>query len=161
MKLDSFHSLISVGASILVDAPVHWVYEHWTRVEEFPKFMNAVREVRRIEGNRFYWRVERGGREYESILEIVLQIPERRIAWRTISGAESAGVVGFDPLPEDKTLVSFKMKYSPDAGWSNSAALLTRVRKRLENFKVFIESLPEAQRKRPHPHQQTKQQTNA
>ena len=155
MKLDPFQSLISVGASILVDAPVHRVYEHWTRVEEFPKFMNAVREVRRTEGSRFYWRVERGGREYESILEIVLQIPERRIAWRTISGAESAGVVGFDPLPGDKTLVSFKMKYTPDAGWSNSAALLNRVRKRLENFKVFIESLPETDGPRIHSKPQT------
>lgn len=155
MKLDSFQSLISVGASILVDAPVHRVYEHWTRVEEFPQFMNAVREVRRIEGNRFYWRVERGGREYESVLEIVLQIPERRIAWRTISGAESAGVVGFDPLPGQKTLVSFKMKYSPDAGWSNSAALLARVRKRLERFKLFIESLPKSEGTENHSMPQT------
>jgi uncharacterized membrane protein len=145
VNLDSFHSLISVGASILVDAPVERVYEQWKRVEEFPKFMNAVREVRRIDGDRFYWRVERGSREYESIQQIVLQIPERRIAWRTISGAESAGVVGFDPLPGRQTLVSFKMKYSPDAGWSNSAALLARVRKRLENFKAFIESLSETE----------------
>jgi uncharacterized membrane protein len=105
--------------------------------------MNAVREVRRIEGNRFFWRVERGGREYESTVEVVLQIPERRVAWRTIAGAESSGVVGFDPVPGNKTSVSFKMKYSPDAGWANSAALLTRIRKRLESFKAFIESIPE------------------
>jgi uncharacterized membrane protein len=147
VKIDPFHALISVGASIIVEAPVQRVYEQWTKIEEFPKFMNAVREVRRIEGNRFFWRVERGGREYESILEVVLRIPERRIAWRTVAGAESSGVVGFDPLPDNRTVVSFKMKYSPDAGWSNSAALLARIRKRLENFKVFIESLPEPKKK--------------
>jgi uncharacterized membrane protein len=140
VNFDDFHSLISVGATIPVNAPVHRVYEQWTRIEEFPKFMNAVREVRRIEGNRFLWRVERGGREYESTVEVMLRIPERRVAWRTVSGVESSGVVGFDPLPGNKTLVSFKMKYSPNAGWSNSAALLTRVRKRLVNFKQFIES---------------------
>ena len=49
MKSDAFHALISVGASILVDAPVHSVYEQWTKIEEFPKFMNAIREVRRIQ----------------------------------------------------------------------------------------------------------------
>jgi uncharacterized membrane protein len=147
--LEHFHALISVGASILVNAPVHRVYEQWTRIEEFPKFMNTVREVRRIEGNRFFWRVERGGHEYESILEVVLKIPERRIAWRTIAGAESSGVVGFDPLPGNKTIVSFKMKYSPDAGWSNSAALLARIRKRLESFKSFIESLPAPSQPQP------------
>jgi len=125
-----------------VDAPVRRVYEQWTKIEEFPKFMNAIREVRRIEGNRFFWRVERGGREYESVVEVVLLIPERRIAWRSIAGAESSGVVGFDPLPGNQTLVTFKMRFTPDAGWANSTALLFRIKKRLESFKAFIESLP-------------------
>jgi uncharacterized membrane protein len=141
MNSGFFESSISVGAAILVHAPMRKVYNQWTRVEEFPKFMNAVREVRRIEGDRFYWRVERAGREYESVLQIVLRIPERRIAWRTISGVESSGVVAFDRVQRDKTLVSFKMKYAPDAGWEDPSELLQRVQLRLENFKALIESI--------------------
>ncbi|MEP6671218.1 MAG: SRPBCC family protein [Chthoniobacter sp.] len=141
MKLESYHSINSVGASILVNAPAAEIYDHWVRVEEFPQFMRAVREVRRIEGDRFYWRVDRGGKEYESVLQIALRIPNRRMAWRTVSGAESSGVVGFDPLPGNKTLVSFKMKYAPESGWGDPADLLQRIKARLENFKNYIESL--------------------
>jgi uncharacterized membrane protein len=135
----AFHS---VGASIIVEALAAETYNHWVHVEEFPKFMGSVREVKRMEGDRFYWRVERGGKEYESVSQIVLLIPNRRMAWRTISGAESSGVVGFDPLPGNKTLVSFKMKYVPDAGWEDAGALLERIKRRLANFKTYIESRP-------------------
>jgi uncharacterized membrane protein len=130
----------SVEASILVEAPVLKIYEQWSRVEEFPKFMKAVREVRRVEEDRFYWRVERGGKEYESISQIILRIPERRIAWRTCSGAESSGVVALDPMPGNKTMVTFKMKYAPGAGWDDPLDLRKRVITRLENFKTYIES---------------------
>lgn len=132
--------LESVEASILVEAPVAKVYEQWSKVEEFPAFMKAVREVKRVEGDRFYWRVERGGKEYESVSQIVLQIPLRRIAWRTTSGAESSGVVALDPMPGNKTQVSFKMKYAPDAGWDAPSTLRRRVKTRLKNFKSYIES---------------------
>jgi uncharacterized membrane protein len=107
VKLESLPTFDSVGASIIVDAPAADVYSHWIHVEEFPKFMGPVREIRRLEGDRFYWRVERSGREFESVSQIVLLIPNRRMAWRTVSGAESSGVVGFDPMAERKTLVSF------------------------------------------------------
>ncbi|EDY20215.1 cyclase/dehydrase [Chthoniobacter flavus Ellin428] len=141
MNLDSQYSFKSVGASIVVSARVEEVYTHWVHVEEFPHFMGAVREIRNMEDNRFYWRVERHGKEYESELQIVLRIPNRRMAWRTISGAESSGVVGFDPLAGDKTRVSFKMKYVPGAGWEDAEELLKRVTARLENFKTYVESI--------------------
>jgi len=44
VKLNPFHALIFVGASILVDAPVHRVYEQWTRIEEFPKYFKVFIE---------------------------------------------------------------------------------------------------------------------
>ena len=130
----------SVEASIIVEAPVAKIYDQWIKVEDFPRFMKAVRELRRVEQDRFYWRVERAGKEYESVLQIILRIPQRRIAWRTISGVESSGVVALDPMPGNKTLVSFKMKYAPDAGWDSPSALRQRVITRLRNFKSYIES---------------------
>jgi uncharacterized membrane protein len=142
MNLNPRLSFKSVGASIVVNAPAAQVYKHWTHVEEFPRFMDAVRKITRLGADRFSWRVDRGGKEYAAVLEIVLRIPNRRMAWRTISGAESSGVVAFDPLAGNKTRVSFKMKYASDAGWGDSADLLQRVKTRLENFKAYIESLP-------------------
>ena len=49
--------------------------EPWSKVEEFPAFMKAVREVKRVEGDRFPWRVERGGNEDESVSQIILRNP--------------------------------------------------------------------------------------
>lgn len=131
--------MTSVEESIVVDAPVGKVYQQWTRIEDFPKFMPAVRELRRIDEKHFHWRVERCGHEYEATFEVTLRIPERRIAWRTISGIESSGVVGFSPEPGQKTRVTFKMKYVPGHGWNSPTALLERVRLRLNNFKVLME----------------------
>lgn len=132
----------SVEETVVVNAPIGQVYEQWTHIEDFPKFMPAVREMRRIDDARFHWRVERGGREYEATFEVILRIPQRRIAWRTISGSESSGVVCFDPDPEHKTRVTFKMKYTPGAGWDSPSRLQERLGERLKKFKVFMEAMP-------------------
>jgi uncharacterized membrane protein len=130
----------SVEQSIVVDAPIDQVYQQWTCIEDFPKFMPAVREMRRIDEKHFHWRVERGGREYESTFEVVLRIPERRIAWRTTSGSESSGVVCFAAEVGHKTRVTFKMKYVGGAGWDSAAELLERLRSRLNNFKALMDA---------------------
>jgi uncharacterized membrane protein len=130
----------SVEESILVNAPIEEVYRQWAHIEDFPRFMPAVRDMRRIDETHFHWRVERGGREYDSTFEIVLRIPERRIAWRTISGSESSGVVCFAAEMGKKTSVTFKMKYVEGAGWQSPSALKKRLKSRLKNFKVLMEN---------------------
>jgi hypothetical protein len=111
----------SVEESIIVRAPIDKVYEQWNRIEDFPKFMPAVREMRRINENNFHWRVKRGEREYEAMFEVVLRIPEHR-------------ELG------NETRVTFKMKYVPNAGWASPATLLARLNLRLKNFKGLIEA---------------------
>jgi len=129
----------SVAESIIVNAPIDSVYQRWMRIEDFPKFMPAVRELHRIDETHFHWRVERDGREYESTFEVVLRIPER-----TISGSESSGVVCFAVELGQKTSVTFKMKYVEGAGWQSAAALRKRLKSRLRNFKALIEAAPSA-----------------
>jgi uncharacterized membrane protein len=130
----------SIEESITVDAPIDKVYDQWTRIEDFSKFMPAVREMRRIDENHFHWRVKRGGGEYEATFEVVLRIPGQRIAWRTTSGSESSGVVSFATEPGRKTRVTFKMKYVPNAGWASPGALQARLQARLRNFKALMET---------------------
>jgi len=129
-----------VEKSITVNAPVARAYELWTHIEEFPKFIKVLREVRKIDEKTFYWKVDRDGQEYEAVAEVTLQIPERRMAWRTISGVENSGVVCFEPAGENKTKVSFKMKYVSDAGWRNPEVLSERLATHLKNFKSLIET---------------------
>ncbi len=102
--------------------------------------MKSLREVRRLGGNRYWFMVERDGTEHEIVVEMSLQIPQRRVAWRTASGEESSGVVSFEPEPGGGTKISLEMLYEPSAGWHEPAALSERLESHLENFKRLIET---------------------
>jgi uncharacterized membrane protein len=129
----------SIKRSIEVHAPVEEVYERWTHVEEFPLFMRSLCEVRRLDEGRFYWRAERDGVPYEAVEEISLMIPNHRIAWRNVSGAENSGVVSFDAILPDVTVVTLDLAYVPDSGWHEPSALATRIERTLEAFRDLAE----------------------
>src|SRR4051794_26572644 len=46
----------AIEKSIDIHAPVNAVYDQWTHFEDFPKFMEGVQEVRRLDENRLHWR---------------------------------------------------------------------------------------------------------
>lgn len=129
----------SIKRSIEVHAPVEEVYARWTRVEDFPLFMKSLREVRREGERRFYWRAERDGLPYEAVEEISLMIPNRRIAWRNVSGSENSGVVTFDSLGPDLTRVTLDLAYIPDSGWHDPFALAERIERTLAAFRELVE----------------------
>jgi uncharacterized membrane protein len=129
----------SIERSISVSVPIAQAFEPWVNVEEWPKFLKAIREVRRIDEKQFKMRIERGGQDHESVAEISLVIPERRIAWRNVSGAADSGVVCFEELPDGTTQVNLKMQYDVDAGWHHPDALAERLEYHLACFKEFIE----------------------
>ena len=52
-------------ASIDVEAPVSTVYNQWTQFEEFPRFMEGVKEVRQLDDTHLHWRAQIGGKEKE------------------------------------------------------------------------------------------------
>jgi uncharacterized membrane protein len=125
--------------SIDVKAPVAKVYERWLRVEEFPKFITAIKRVRKLDKNHFVASLAFNGKQYEATLEIMLRVPERRLAWRTIFNNHAqdhlaAGVVSFASLSDHGTRVSLKLTSSFGGGVSN------RVDKYLRNFKRLIET---------------------
>jgi uncharacterized membrane protein len=129
----------SIKRSIEVHAPVEEVYTRWTRVEDFPLFMESLREVRRVGDRRFYWRAERDGLPYEAVEEISLMIPNHRIAWRNVSGSENSGVVSFDSLAPDLTRVTLDLAYVPDSGWHEPFALAERIERTLDCFRDLAE----------------------
>ena len=129
----------SIKRSIEVYAPLDEVYAQWTNVEDFPLFMRSLREVRRVGENRFCWRADRDGVPYESIEEISLMIPNRRIAWRNVSGGENSGVVSFDAPSPGITTVTLELAYVPDSGWHEPEALAARIERILEAFRDLAE----------------------
>jgi uncharacterized membrane protein len=129
---------------IEVNRPVSTVYNQWTQFEEFPMFMDGVKEVRQLDDTHLHWRAEIWGKEKEWDAEITEQEPDKRISWKSIGGAPNAGTVRFEPLGEDRTQVRLVMAYEPEGAVENAGDALglftTRVEHTVEEFKRFIES---------------------
>ncbi len=68
---------------VVVKAQLNRVYEEWSRIENLPRFITPLRRVRRIDDTHFSYVWHPNGEDKQGILQIVLQIPGRRIAWRT------------------------------------------------------------------------------
>lgn len=120
---------------VVVKAPIARVYEQWSRVEDLPRFITSLREVRRIDDAHFSYVWHPGGEDKEGIFHIVLQIPGRRIAWRTPSNGFMSGVVAFEPRSERETEVTLKIRSIFDP-----PNLLRRVEEYLGNFKRLVEN---------------------
>ncbi len=48
----------SVKESVEVNVPVRRAYNQWTQFEDFPSFMEGVKEVRQLDDKRLFWRAE-------------------------------------------------------------------------------------------------------
>ncbi len=134
----------SIQKSIDVDVPVRTAYNQWTQFEEFPRFMEGVQEVRQLDDTHLHWRADIGGKEKEWDAVITDQVPDQRVAWRSTSGAENAGVVTFQSLGPDRTRVTLQVDYDPDGFVENVGDAMGFVSRRVEGdldrFKQFIES---------------------
>jgi uncharacterized membrane protein len=133
-----------IQKDIVVDVPVDVAYDQWTQFESFPEFMEGVKEVVQLDEKRLRWRAEIAGKDEEWEAEITDQVPNRHIAWRSVTGAMNAGSVIFTPVGEGQTRVSLELTYEPrDATEKVGDALgflERRVSGDLERFKKFIES---------------------
>ncbi|MBI3972564.1 MAG: SRPBCC family protein [Chloroflexi bacterium] len=136
--------MASVQKSIDVNVPVRTAYDQWTQFEEFPRFMEGVKEVRQLDDPRLHWRAEIAGKEKKWDAVITEQTPDQRIAWRSTSGALNAGVVTFQPLSDSQTRIHLELTYDPEGFAENigdAMGLVShRVQGDLEQFKEFIES---------------------
>jgi uncharacterized membrane protein len=136
--------MATVEKSIEVNVPVSTAYNQWTQFEEFPKFMEGVKEVTQKDDARLQWCADIGGKEERWEAEITSQIPDERIAWRSTTGAENVGIVTFQPVDNGSTLVHLRIEFEPDGVVETVGSALgvvdERVEGDLERFKTFIES---------------------
>jgi uncharacterized membrane protein len=127
--------------SIVVNAPVAHVYKRSLAFEDYPKFISAIKDVRRLDENHFSASLVLNGKLHEATLEIMLHIPERRLAWRTLADHSSpdhfaAGVVFFTPQSDQSTRITLKLTSSP------AGVVSRRIGTCLQAFKTLLESDP-------------------
>lgn len=139
----------TVEKTIDVDVPVRSAYDQWTQFEEFPHFMEGVEEVRQVDERHCHWRTKVAGVRREFDTEIVDQLPDERVAWRTVGGeVRQKGVVTFQSLDEGHTRVRLAMEVEPEGVVEKTGDLLgildLRVKGDLKRFKGFIEERGQA-----------------
>jgi uncharacterized membrane protein len=133
-------------ASVDVNRPIDVVYNQWTQFESFPEFMEGVERIEQRDDTHLHWVIKVGGITREFDATVTEQHPEERVAWKSDSGPDHAGVVTFHRLDDEKTRVTAQMDVDPEGFVENVAdklgILKARVSGDLERFKKFIESRP-------------------
>src|SRR5262245_32695112 len=120
---------------VVVNAPVERVYKHWSNLENLSKFVTPLQDVCRIDDTHFSYRWQPNSSDQKGVFQIVLQIPGRRIAWRTMSNGFMSGVISFEPRSQNETEVTLKIRSIFDP-----LNLTHRLEEYLGNFKRLVES---------------------
>lgn len=102
-----------IEKTVEVNVPVGTAYRHMTQFEQFPRFMEGVQEVRRLDDRHLHWRSRSDGGEHEWDSEITEQVPDKCIAWRNLNGHANTGRVEFETLGPDKARVTLLMDIRP------------------------------------------------
>lgn len=133
----------TITADIDVDVPVRTAYDQWTQFESFPEFLGGVDEVTQIDDALTHWVVSLGGVRREFDAQIVDQVPDGHVAWRSVGQVVHQGRVAFRPESADRTHVELRMEWEPEGLAEQTGAALQLddmlVRRDLQRFKDFIE----------------------
>lgn len=136
-----------VEQSIEILAPVHDVYEQLTQFEQFPSFVEGVQQIQRLDSGKLHWKIKTGGLDMEWDTEMMAQVPDRSIVWRTVREPHFQAKVELEPLEPERTRATLMIDYDPkhelvmqydDA----QSAIGSQVENDLARFKKFVETLP-------------------
>lgn len=127
---------------VTVDVPASSAYDVWTRVETYPRFLEGVHDVRRLDEHRTRWVTAVDGvrRDYDA--ELLANAEEQRVSWWSVDGPRRAGVVSVVPVSEHSCEVTLRVEWAAGAGDASSAATVDgQVRHALERFRSMVENV--------------------
>ena len=110
---------IRVDCDVTIAKPVSEVYKFWRNLENLPRFMNHIDCIRVVDERNSHWVVNGpAGMKVEWDAEIVNDIPDQVIGWRSLPGSQvdNGGSVRFAEAGEDSTIVRVSLQYNPPAG---------------------------------------------
>jgi uncharacterized membrane protein len=103
-----------------VNRPPEEVYNLWKNYENFPRFMYHLESVKVTGDKRSHWVAKApAGMTVEWDAETIQDIPNERIAWRSLEGSTvpNSGEVRFERAPGGRgTIVRVAVEYRPPAG---------------------------------------------
>lgn len=110
---------IHVEVAVSIDREPSELYGFWRKLENLPRIMDHLERVEVLDEKRSRW-TARGpaGASVTWDAEIINDIPDQTIAWRSLAGAQvdNAGSVRFVPAPTGRgTEVHVVLEYIPPA----------------------------------------------
>lgn len=134
-----------------INRPLEEVYRFWRNFENFPRFIRNLESVQAIDERRSRWRAKApAGMSVEWEAEIVQEVPDEWIAWRSVKGSDvdNSGSVRFTRAPGARgTELRVQMQYSPPAGalgrgvaWLFGKDPEQQIREDLHRVKQLIET---------------------
>lgn len=141
---------VIVEERVTINRPVSELYRFWRNLENLPRFMTHLESVERITDSLSRWQAKGpGGATVEWNAEIINEVPDQVIGWRSIEGSDvvSAGSVNFDDDGGGGTHVRVRLQYSPPLGKIGDAVArligadaATQIRQDLARFKTLVET---------------------
>lgn len=142
---------IKVERTVTIDASRSELYAFWHDFANLPRFMEHLVSVSVVSPERSHWVAKApAGKTVEWDAEIVNDVPDTLIAWKTVGHGDvaNAGSVHFSDAPGGRgTIVKVEVDYEPPAG--KLGALVARlfgenpdrqIREDLRKFKQLIET---------------------
>jgi uncharacterized membrane protein len=110
---------IDVTKTAVVRAPVREVFDYFTAFENFPSFMQHVREVKHIGGDRWHWKVcGPAGLSFEWDSIVTRRVDLEHVAWKSTESAaiHNWGEARFEPGQDGTTRMTIRVAYEPPLG---------------------------------------------
>lgn len=115
-----YESGIRVDRTIVIGKSPEEVYQYWRNLENLPRFMRHLQSVQEVDNKHSHWVAKApAGRSVEWKAEIINEIPNKLIGWRSLEGADvdNAGSVHFAPVDGGfGTEVRVSLQYNPPGG---------------------------------------------
>lgn len=142
---------IKVERTVTISAPRAVLYAFWKDFTNLPRFMEHLESVRVDSATRSHWKAKApAGKSVEWDAEIVNDVPDSIIAWKTVGDPDvaNAGAVNFSDAPAGRgTIVKVTLDYEPPGGRiGNLVARLfgedpdRQVREDLRKFRQLMET---------------------
>jgi uncharacterized membrane protein len=141
---------VIVEDAITIYRPVSEVYSYWRNLENLPRFMEHLEEVRVTDRLHSRWSAKGPlGVTVQWDAEIINDIPPTLLSWKSVGQSDvvSAGSVRFRPSGEQATEVRVKLQYDPPAGkvgatvaWLLGEDPQRQIAEDLRRFKQLLET---------------------
>jgi uncharacterized membrane protein len=107
---------VDMRMTVVVERPIHDVFEFSRDFENFPRMIDALLSVEDSQDGRSHWAVRSPtGHTVEWDAAVSKYVPNSVIAWESVPGSavKASGLMRFSPLGPTKTRVDMTLTYRP------------------------------------------------